>query len=102
METGRMPIRVLAPGRVFRSDEVDATHSPMFTQVEGMVIDKGISLADLKGTLENFLKQIFNEKVKVRFRPAPPCARRPTTRKNCCGAPFRRLWTTKSSYLRNI
>ena len=64
------PIRMIAPGRVYRRDDYDATHSPMFTQVEGMVIDKGISLADLKGTLENFLKQIFNAKVKVRFRPS--------------------------------
>ena len=50
METGRMPIRVIAPGRVFRSDEVDATHSPSFHQVEGLVVDKGITFADLKGT----------------------------------------------------
>ena len=64
------PIRMIAPGRVYRRDDYDATHSPMFTQIEGMVIDKGISLADLKGTLENFLKQIFNDKVKVRFRPS--------------------------------
>lgn len=64
------PIRMIAPGRVYRRDDYDATHSPMFTQVEGMVIDKGISLADLKGTLETFLKQIFSDKVKVRFRPS--------------------------------
>lgn len=64
------PIRMIAPGRVYRRDDYDATHSPMFTQVEGMVIDKGISLADLKGTLENFLKQTFGPKVKVRFRPS--------------------------------
>lgn len=64
------PIRMIAPGRVYRRDEYDATHSPMFTQVEGLVIDKGISLADLKGTLELFLHQIFNENVGVRFRPS--------------------------------
>ncbi len=64
------PIRMIAPGRVYRRDDYDATHSPMFTQIEGMVIDEGISFADLKGTLENFLKQIFSEKVKVRFRPS--------------------------------
>ena len=54
METGRMPIRVIAPGRVFRSDEVDATHSPSFHQVEGLVVDKGITFADLKGTLQQW------------------------------------------------
>ena len=64
------PIRMIAPGRVYRRDEYDATHSPMFTQVEGLVIDKGITLADLKGTLELFLRQIFNENVGVRFRPS--------------------------------
>ena len=64
------PIRMIAPGRVYRRDDYDATHSPMFTQVEGLVIDKGISLADLKGTLELFLHQIFNENVGVRFRPS--------------------------------
>ena len=64
------PIRMIAPGRVYRRDDYDATHSPMFTQVEGMVIDKGISLADLKGTLETFLKQTFGPKVKVRIRPS--------------------------------
>ena len=64
------PIRMIAPGRVYRRDDYDATHSPMFTQVEGLVIDEGISLADLKGTLELFLHQIFNENVGVRFRPS--------------------------------
>ena len=64
------PIRMIAPGRVYRRDEYDATHSPMFTQVEGLVIDKGISLADLKGTLELFLHQIFSEDIGVRFRPS--------------------------------
>jgi len=64
------PIRMIAPGRVYRRDEYDATHSPMFTQVEGLVIDKGISLGDLKGTLELFLRQIFGEEVGVRLRPS--------------------------------
>ena len=64
------PIRMIAPGRVYRRDDYDATHSPMFTQVEGLVIDKDISFADLKGTLELFLRQIFNENVGVRFRPS--------------------------------
>ena len=64
------PVRIIAPGRVYRRDDYDATHSPMFTQVEGLVIDKGISLADLKGTLEMFLHQIFNEDAGIRFRPS--------------------------------
>ena len=59
METGKMPIRMIAPGRVFRSDEVDATHSPSFHQVEGLVVDKGITFADLKGTLEQFATEFF-------------------------------------------
>jgi phenylalanyl-tRNA synthetase alpha chain len=64
------PIRMIAPGRVYRRDDYDATHSPMFTQIEGMVIDKNISFSDLKGTLEDFLRQIFNKDVKVRLRPS--------------------------------
>ncbi|MBR6267893.1 MAG: phenylalanine--tRNA ligase subunit alpha [Selenomonadaceae bacterium] len=64
------PIRMIAPGRVYRRDDYDASHSPMFTQVEGLVIDKGISMADLKGTLELFLRKIFNDKVRVRLRPS--------------------------------
>lgn len=69
MESGKMPIRILAPGRVFRSDEVDATHSPSFHQVEGLVVDKGITFADLKGTLQQFAKEFFGEHTKVKFRP---------------------------------
>lgn len=69
METGRMPIRILAPGRVFRSDEVDATHSPSFHQVEGLVVDKNITFADLKGTLEQFAKEFFGPDTKVKLRP---------------------------------
>ncbi|MBE6096214.1 phenylalanine--tRNA ligase subunit alpha [Schwartzia succinivorans] len=64
------PIRMIAPGRVYRRDDYDATHSPMFTQVEGLVIDEGICFSDLKGTLELFLHKIFNENIGVRFRPS--------------------------------
>lgn len=69
MEQGNLPIRMIAPGRVFRSDEVDATHSPCFNQIEGLVIDKNITFADLKGTLAEFAKQLFGEGTKVKFRP---------------------------------
>ncbi len=69
MEKGKLPLRVLSPGRVYRSDEVDATHSPNFHQVEGLVIDKNITFADLKGTLAEFAKQLFGEDTKVKFRP---------------------------------
>ncbi len=69
MEKGKLPIRMIAPGRVFRSDEVDATHSPSFHQVEGLVIDKNVTFADLKGTLAEFAKQLFGEETKVKFRP---------------------------------
>lgn len=69
METGKMPIRMIAPGRVYRSDEVDATHSPAFHQVEGLVIDKNVTFADLKGTLALFAKELFGEDTKVKFRP---------------------------------
>ena len=69
MEKGRLPIKMISPGRVFRSDEVDATHSPSFHQVEGLVIDKGISFSDLKGTLEIFARELFGEDTKVKFRP---------------------------------
>lgn len=69
MEKGKMPIRVIAPGRVFRSDEVDATHSPSFHQVEGLLIDKGITFSDLKGTLEQFAVEFFGPDTKVKLRP---------------------------------
>lgn len=69
MEKGRLPIRMIAPGRVFRSDEVDATHSPSFHQFEGLVIDKNITFSDLKGTLAEFAKELFGESTKVKFRP---------------------------------
>ena len=69
MEKGKLPIRMIAPGRVFRSDEVDATHSPTFHQVEGLVIDKNITFADLKGTLQEFAQKLFGQDTKVKFRP---------------------------------
>ena len=69
METKPLPIRMLAPGRVYRKDEVDATHSPMFHQIEGMVIDKGITMADLKATLNLVVQQIYGEGTVTRFRP---------------------------------
>lgn len=69
MEKGHLPIRILSPGRVFRADEVDATHSPSFHQIEGLVIDKNISFADLKGTLEVFAKELFGPDTKTKFRP---------------------------------
>ena len=69
MEQGKLPIRIIAPGRVYRADEVDATHSPIFHQLEGLVIDKGITMGDLKGALAVFAKELFGEDTKVRFRP---------------------------------
>ena len=69
MEKGKLPIRMISPGRVYRADEVDATHSPCFHQVEGLVIDKGITFADLKGTLAEFAKELFGPDTKVKFRP---------------------------------
>ncbi|MBE6687910.1 MAG: phenylalanine--tRNA ligase subunit alpha [Ruminococcaceae bacterium] len=69
MRSGKPPIRVVCPGRVYRSDEVDATHSPMFHQMEGLVVDKNIVMGDLKGTLEVFAKSMFGEDARIRFRP---------------------------------
>ena len=69
MEKGKLPIRMISPGRVYRADEVDATHSPIFHQLEGLVIDKGITMGDLKGALAEFAKGLFGEDTKVRFRP---------------------------------
>lgn len=69
MESHELPIRVIAPGRVFRADEVDATHSPVFHQIEGLVVDKGITMGDLKGTLDVFAKKMFGPDCKTRFRP---------------------------------
>ena len=70
METRKPPIRVICPGRVFRADEVDATHSPVFHQLEGLVVDKGITMCDLKGVLEQFAHEIYGSDTKVRFRPS--------------------------------
>ena len=69
MDTMPLPIRIIAPGRVYRKDEGDATHSPMFHQVEGMVIDKGVTMADLKGTLNTVVEQLYGKGTKTRFRP---------------------------------
>ncbi|OOB80342.1 MAG: phenylalanine--tRNA ligase subunit alpha [Epulopiscium sp. Nuni2H_MBin003] len=69
MEQGKLPIRMIAPGKVYRADEVDATHSPIFHQVEGLVIDTDITFGDLKGVLAEFAKKFFGDKVEVKFRP---------------------------------
>ena len=69
MENKKPPLRIVSPGRVYRSDALDATHSPLFHQFEGLVVDKGITMADLKGVLEAFAKQMFGEETRIRFRP---------------------------------
>ena len=69
METKELPIRMIAPGRVYRKDEVDATHSPMFHQIEGMVIDKGVTMSDLKATLNLVVEKIYGKGTVTRFRP---------------------------------
>ena len=69
METRPLPIRIVAPGRVYRKDEVDATHSPMFHQIEGMVIDKGVTMSDLKATLNLVVEKIYGKGTVTRFRP---------------------------------
>lgn len=69
MEKQKPPIRIISPGRVYRSDAVDATHSPLFHQIEGLVVDKGITMGDLKGMLENFAQQFFGSDTRLRFRP---------------------------------
>ncbi len=70
MTTHEPPIRIICPGRVYRCDEVDATHSPVFHQMEGLVIDKGIRMSDLKGTLDEFAKRLYGPETKTRFRPS--------------------------------
>ena len=70
MESHQPPLRIIAPGRVYRRDNFDATHTPMFTQVEGLVVDKGITLGHLKGTLNTFAERLFARPVKTRFRPS--------------------------------
>ena len=69
MEQRKPPIRIISPGRVYRSDALDATHSPVFHQIEGLVVDKGITMGDLKGILETYAKTLFGADVKLRFRP---------------------------------
>jgi len=69
MEQGKLPIKIISPGRVFRSDEVDATHSPSFHQVEGLVVGKGVTMADLKGTLDQFAQEFFGKNTKTKLRP---------------------------------
>ncbi len=69
MEHQKPPIRIISPGRVYRSDALDATHSPLFHQLEGLVVDKGITMGDLKGTLEIFAKKLFGDSTRIRFRP---------------------------------
>ncbi len=69
MEKKKPPIRIVSPGRVYRSDEVDATHSPLFHQLEGLVIDRGITMGDLRGTLLVFAQNLFGKDTKIRFRP---------------------------------
>lgn len=70
MTTRKPPIRIICPGRVYRADEVDATHSPVFHQIEGLVVDKGITMCDLKGILEQFAREIYGEGTEVKFRPS--------------------------------
>ena len=69
MEIQKPPIKMISPGKVYRSDAADATHSPIFYQIEGLVVDKGITFADLKGTLELFTQKMFGDKMQTKFRP---------------------------------
>ena len=90
MTTRKPPIRIISPGRVYRADEVDATHSPVFHQIEGLVIDENISIADLKGTLDTFAKRLYGMGVSTRFRPSffpftEPSAEVDLTCANCKG-----------------
>ena len=70
MEGRKPPIRIVCPGRVYRADDLDATHSPIFHQMEGLVVDKGITMCDLKGCLEQFVHEIYGPETQVRFRPS--------------------------------
>ncbi len=90
MEKQKPPIRIISPGRVYRSDAVDATHSPVFHQIEGLVVDKGVTMGDLKGTLADFAKRLYGPDAKVRFRPhhfpfTEPSAEMDTMCFNCGG-----------------
>jgi phenylalanyl-tRNA synthetase alpha chain len=91
METHKPPIRIIAPGRVYRRDNFDATHTPMFTQVEGLVVGEGITLGHLKGTLNAFAERLFQQSVRTRFRPSffpytEPSAEMDVSCGNCDGA----------------
>jgi phenylalanyl-tRNA synthetase alpha chain len=91
MERNAPPVRVIAPGRVYRRDDIDATHTPMFTQIEGLVVDEGISLGDLKGTLNTFAERFFGPGIGTRFRPSffpytEPSAELDTQCQGCEGA----------------
>ncbi|MEZ5318206.1 MAG: phenylalanine--tRNA ligase subunit alpha [Vicinamibacterales bacterium] len=91
MERTAPPVRIIAPGRVYRRDNFDATHTPMFTQVEGLVVDEGISLGDLKGTLNAFAERFFDAKIRTRFRPSffpytEPSAELDVECQGCAGA----------------
>ena len=91
MLTQKPPIRIVCPGRVFRADEVAATHSPVFHQIEGLVIDKDVTMGDLKGTLDAFAKRLYGQDIEVRFRPSffpftEPSAEVDLTCFNCHGA----------------
>ena len=90
MTTRKPPIRIVSTGRVYRADEADATHSPVFHQMEGLVIDENITMGDLKGTLDEFARQMFSEGIKTRFRPSffpftEPSAEVDLTCANCRG-----------------
>jgi len=90
MTTRKPPIRIICPGRVYRADEVDATHSPVFHQIEGLVIDEGVSMGDLKSTLGAFARRLYGEDIHVRFRPSffpftEPSAEVDLTCVNCRG-----------------
>lgn len=91
MTTRKPPIRIVCPGRTYRVDEADATHSPVFQQIEGLVIDEGISMSDLKGTLDAFASRLYGEGITTRFRPSyfpftEPSAEVDLTCANCKGA----------------
>ncbi len=91
MEKSTPPLRIISPGRVYRSDAIDATHSPLFHQIEGLVVDKGVTMADLKGTLETFFQKLYGEEAKLRFRPhhfpfTEPSAEVDVSCFNCHGA----------------
>ena len=90
MTTRKPPIRIISPGRVYRADEADATHSPVFHQMEGLVIDENITMGDLKGTLDEFARQMLGQGIKTRFRPSffpftEPSAEVDLTCANCKG-----------------